>query len=210
MGLVASWMFYALLPKQSDELPEGLDGPHRTRALQILALRDRLLDDLEKAPAVIKENLAVSAMRVREVVEKCLKLVSKHQEIESYLKQTDVNVVVNERSRLAKLAESQTDDVARDRFLSAVKAKDAQIQSREELRRGVARLDGELATIQATLENVVAQIVRMKSAEARGAFEGESGQVAKTLSELTEEIDVVAESIETVFTGPQATRERVR
>ena len=212
MGMLASAIFYALLPKRADEIPAGLDHSHRARAVAMLALRDRLLGDLDSAPEVIKENLAVSAMRVRDVVHKFLKLVVKHQEIESYLKSSDINAIINERNRLQRLAAAERDEVARERYLSAVKAKDAQAASQDELRRGVARLDGELATIQANLENVVAQIVRMKSAEARGAFEGESGQVAETLTALTNEIDVVTDTIESVFSAGERTpgRDRVR
>ncbi len=206
VGLAAAGLFWVLRPRASSELPSGLDAAHRFRAQRLLETRDRLMGELDSAPAVVKETLAVSAIRVRDLSQKFLRLVAKHQEIEGFLRSEADRQGVLEREQLRRQMESAVDAIARDRFRAALAAKDAQLKSRDELRRGLDRLDGELATIQASLDNVIVQLVRMKSAEARGSFESESGQVEKTLGALTSEIDTVAETLESVYSSESRQR----
>lgn len=211
IGLLAGGLFWALSDRGGGEIPRELDPAHRARAQRLLTTRDRLLEEIASTPPLIRDGLSAAAERIRELSRKCLSLLSRHQELTSHAARIDERALQAERQRLLAMAHSARGAVARERYLQAVAASEGQLEARADLLEGQGQLDAEVAAIQASLEGLATRLVQMKSAQARAALEGEAGRLARTLGEVTSEVEAIADSVEAVVAGRgRRTPERIR
>lgn len=180
-------------------LPRGLDLQHRAQGQRLLAAQAAVLRELRLAPAGLRALLQGSERRVAELVALALCRLAQHQELGRHLEGSGEGEALREGERLRTRGRLEADPAARERFAQAAAAREATRGHRAELRRGLARLEGELAAVEVGLESVVAQLVKVRSAEARLAPGGASGQLAQALETLAAEIGAVAESIEHEF-----------
>ena len=190
LGAAAAGALWLLSEHPVWELLLTLDAAHRDRALRLFHLRDQILAELAGSPLGARQLLSVTTVRVRELASGCPELVRQHQQLERFLHRIDSAEARRERTRLETLAGSEADPVAKQRYREAAAAKNAGLLASDELARNLARLDGELETIQATLEKLLAQAVRMNSAQPRSAGE---------LGDLTLEVDTLVHSLEEVI-----------
>ena len=99
---------------------------------------------------------------------------------------------------------SASDERVRDSLRSAVAAIDDQHQQRMRLRTNADRLDAELTRMQWTLDGMATQLVRLRTAGVE-AGPASNTEVLRTVEQLHDEIDAIAEALEHVsgMGGPE-------
>lgn len=100
-----------------------------------------------------------------------------------------------ERDALAQRVAQATDEVARSRFEAALVAVDEQIAKRRDVARNADRLEAEHTRLIATLEGLLVNVVRLRSADATSAHVAGAG-LQESLDALRSEVDALADAAE--------------
>jgi hypothetical protein len=202
LGTLAS-VVVAMLNRGGPQLPPGLDAAHRERARLLWNAKEQLAAELVKVPEAARELLAVSAPQLERIGAQAMALVARHQELQSFLAQTGEEALKEERDRLERLAVQSPDSAASQRYRDAAKVREGQLADAAALRGNVARLDAELAELQARLEAVKLQVLKMRSAQADSGIAESSQRVTNDLSRLSQDIGVISESFAEVAETPR-------
>jgi len=208
LGTLAS-VVLAMLNRGGPELPPGLDAAHRERARLLWNAKEQLAEELAKVPEAAREMLAVSAPQLERIGAQAMALVARHQELQSFLARTGDAGLAEERDRLERLAAQSPDPAASQRYRDAAKVREGQLADATALRGHVARLDAELAELQARLEAVKVQVLTLRSARADSGITESSRRVTTDLSQLSQDLGVISDSFAEVAEAPrQAHRTR--
>jgi hypothetical protein len=202
LGALASGVL-AVLNRGGPPLPAGLDATHRSMALTLWKAKEQLASELSSVPESARALLAMSTSQLERIGAQGLALVARHQELQSYLAQAGEATLTAEHARLRKLAEESPDRAASERYHEAAKVREEQLAHAAALRGHVARLDAELATLQAKLEAVRLQVLTLRSAQADSEVAESSQRVTADLSGLSREIGAISESFEELAEAPR-------
>jgi hypothetical protein len=202
LGTLAS-LVLAILQRGGPQLPPGLDAAHRDRARTLWSAKEQLAEELSKVPESARMMLAVSAPQLERLGAQAMALVARHQELQSYLAQTGEGTLEAELARLEKLAAQSPDPTARERYREAAVVKEGQLADAAALKGHVARLDAELAALQAKLEGVRVQVLKLRSAQADSEVAESSQRVTADLSGLSREVGAISESFEELAAAPR-------
>jgi chromosome segregation ATPase len=96
--------------------------------------------------------------------------------------------------------EKEPDPVARERLAAALTLLDQQREQRRELGTAADRLEAEYTRLYYTLENLHAQVLRARSADALAA-ETSAADLRQSLEKLGDEVDAVTDALEGVHRG---------
>ncbi len=168
------------------------------------ALCDKLLEEIRKGPAVLREVVRNPEESVRGLRDTIHGLATREAEVRALVTSADGERLQRERLDVVARRDSASDPVTRERWEGALQALDAQLQHRETLRTQGARLEAERVRLGYTLENLYTQVLAVRST----AGSNDAGaQLKAGVERLGEEISAVAdalESMQAVDPGPAA------
>jgi hypothetical protein len=168
------------------------------------ALCEKLLEELRKGPAVLREVVRNPEESVRGLRDTIHGLAKREAELRALVTNADGERLKTERLDVVARRDSASDPVTRERWEGALQALDAQLQHRETLRTQGARLEAERVRLGYTLENLYTQVLAVRST----AGSNDAGaQLKQGVERLGDEISAVAdalESMQAVDPGPSA------
>jgi len=164
---------------------------------RIEALCDKLLAEVRGGPPVLRDVVRNPEQTVEALRKSCLDLSRRERELRSLSSPEDDQRLAREREALESRISAEADEVTRSRLTEALAALDAQRRQRAELLVAASRLGAEHTRLYYTLENLYAQMLRVRSSDA-GSSDVAGVGLRKSLEQLGEEMDAVAEALESV------------
>lgn len=168
------------------------------------AVCDKLLAEVRAGPNILREVVRNPEQTVEALRTSCKDLSRRERELRALYTPEDERRLASERDALSARIEAEKDLVAQGRLKEALAALDAQRRQRAELATAAARLGAEHTRLYYTLENLYAQVLRVRSADTASADVAGAG-LRKSLEQLGNEMDAVAEALESVH-GDDARR----
>jgi hypothetical protein len=168
-----------------------------TRAQRVDLLCARLRQSFQNGPAVLLEVVQQPERTVEALQRGCHELLRREAELRALHSPEDVRRLEAERVALAARVDKEQDTVARERLTAALALLDAQRAQRRELGTAADRLEAEYTRLYYTLENLHAQVLRARSADALAA-ESSAAELRQSLQRLGDEVDAVSEALEEV------------
>jgi len=191
---------------EGEATPAAQPAEDPANLARVDALCDKLLEELKKGPAVLREVVRNPEQSVRGLRDTIHELARREAEVRALVTSADGERLQRERVDVVARRDSATDAVTRERWEGALKALDAQLQHRETLRTQGARLEAERVRLGYTLENLYTQVLAVRSTA--GADAGL--QLKAGVERLGDEISAVAdalESMQAVDAGAAGSRE---
>ncbi len=180
--------------------PPALD-PRDVRVDQIA---ERILVELKGSPQVVRDIFRKPEETVHALRDTCRDLTRRERDVRRFLSPSEDTRLTSEREALQKRVDTETDEVTRTRLASALTALDQQRAQRLELSRSASRFEAEHTRITYTLESLYTQVVRMRSADA-GSVDVAGAGLRRSLDNLSQEVDELADALEKVNTEHQGT-----
>ena len=168
-----------------------------TRAQRVDVLCARLLQSFERGPEVLREVVQQPQRTVEALQRGCHELLRREAELRAMQSPEELQRLDRERVTLAARVDKEQDAVARERLTAALGLLDAQRAQRRELGTAADRLEAEYTRLYYTLENLHAQVLRARSADALAA-ESSAAELRHSLQKLGDEVDAVSEALEEV------------
>ncbi|MBX5480459.1 MAG: hypothetical protein IRZ16_01225 [Myxococcaceae bacterium] len=167
------------------------------RLARIDAACERIASELEQAPESVKAYLGASAQTASELRKICLGLVEREKVLRAESSAQALAFLAQERAELEQKIAAATDEGIRRSLKSAVAAIEDQQRQRAALKTSADRLDAELTRLQWTLDGMATQLVRLRTAGSE-VTAGATDEVLRTVQQLHDEIDAIAEALEHV------------
>jgi hypothetical protein len=187
--------------RDKDQVVEGHATPEVEAATdpaglaRVDALCDKLLEEINKGPAVLREVVRKPEESVRGLRDAIHALAQREAEVRALVTTADGDRLQRERADLVARRDGAGDPVTRERWEGALKALDAQLQHRETLRTQAARLEAERVRLVYTLENLYTQVLAVRST---AASDQAGTQLRQSVDRLGDEISAVAGALESM------------
>jgi hypothetical protein len=195
---------------KKDQVIEGQSTPVAEPAEDVAqlarvdALCDKLLEEIRKGPAVLREVVRNPEQSVRGLKDAIHALAKREAEVRALVTPADGERLQRERAQLVTRRDAATDPVTRERWEGALTALDAQLQHRATLQTQGARFEAERVRLGYTLENLYTQVLAVRSS---AGSDDAGAQLKAGVEQLGDEISAVAdalESMQAVDPGPAA------
>ena len=192
--------------KPGGQYPSMLKAQYIRLISQIRELRDSIFEAIDSANEGIKPLLESSIEHIGGVVSKAAGLISRLQQIEEYLQTSNVQNLHQERDEIeGKLSTANNAGVALQ-YEEALKILKERLTNHEHLTNLAAKIRAQLTTIRISLDNALAKIIRIKTADISNAS-FESGDVSRELQNLRLEMDALLDSLNEMEDGlPRSSR----
>ena len=164
---------------------------------QIRELRNQIFEQIRSASDEVKPLLEDSIGAVDNVFAKADRLSQRLQEIDAYLKTTNMQTLNAEKVEITeKLAEAPNTAISAQ-YQEALHTLEERIENHGRLEELREQINAQLVTIRMSLGNMQAKIIRIKTTEISNA-RLESNDVSQTLQNLQIETDALLESLDEV------------
>ncbi|MFP2900297.1 hypothetical protein [Corallococcus sp. 4LFB] len=193
-----------VLPRE--QVPEAPVDP---RLKRVDAVCEKLLAELRAGKGVLQELVRSPERTVQDLRKSCHELIRRERELRTVAPPEDVRRLADERKTLETRWAAEEDVVVRDRLRAALQVLDEQVRQRAELTRAADRLEAEYTRLAYTLENLYAQVLRVRSADAADADVAGAG-LRHSVEQLGAEVDAVTSALEEVHGAPMDGRVRTR
>jgi hypothetical protein len=175
----------------------SVDRPTAELLGRMQALQERLLQEWEASgPASLLsgDSLGFTRQQVSGLLDQCLRLAQKRVRLQVYLQETQPADLQRHAIQLQEKWERCHDDVARQLYEHALRQKRSELENYAAIQQAVARIDGQLETIECSFGNLLGRVVRLKSADATHARVARD-QLSRDLSELMAGINALEHSV---------------
>jgi hypothetical protein len=179
------------------QLQASVDRPTGELLGRIQALQDRLLrewDAAEPAALLAGDSLGFSRQQVSGLLDQCLRLARKRARLQAYLHETQPADLQRHAVQLQEKWERCHDDVARQLYEHALRQKRSELENYAAIQQAVARIDGQLETIECSFGNLLGRVIRLKSADATHARVARD-QLGRDLSELMAGVNALEHAV---------------
>jgi hypothetical protein len=174
---------------RAEELQRVLDPATAGAMGNLVRAQERLL-----ALSAQGEGLVPSHSQAADLMAHCLELAEKRLHLEAFVAESRAGDLEREVERLRGQASAAGDAMARRLFEQALDQKLAEQENLKALQNAIARIDGQLAAVDATFDNLVGKIVRLRTADtAREAHDVRF--VLDELHQLTQGVAAVEASL---------------
>jgi hypothetical protein len=175
--------------------PVSAPTPEASGLARVDALCAKLLEEINKGPAVLREVVRRPEETVRGLKDAIHGLAGREAEVRALVTSADGERLQRERTDLVGRRDAAGDPVTRERWEGALKALDAQLQHRETLKTQASRLEAERVRLGYTLENLYTQVLAVRST---AASDEAGAQLRLSVERLGDEISAVAGAVESM------------
>jgi len=177
-----------------EELASVLDRDTAGVLSAIVESEERLLALYgEQAPFLIHGQTQLTSL-----LEHSLSLAEKRHQVQTYLAAHRAQDIQRQVYQLQLRAEQSADDVTRRLYEQAIEQKREELENYACLEEASRRIDGQLAAVQCTFDNMVGRLVRLRSADSVLA-DPASDPVFAELQELTNGVAALEGSINEIL-----------
>lgn len=148
--------------------------------------------------AVLMRLLSPISTQARELVQEAYGLSDKGQTIERYLLTIDRNAIQKEIKALDAQISATQDQYTCEQLQETRRQREEKLTNVRDLETYVGRITAQLQNIGATLDNVLADTVRLRTADAASA-DATSNQVAQRLADLKSDMDAFQRILDTAL-----------
>lgn len=145
-----------------EHLTATLDAETSARLSSIVEAQERLLGLYGSEKLVLPHTRAELAS----LLTHCVSLAEKRHQLHSFLASFRSEEIQRQAGNILSKMEKTHDPTARDLFEQALQQKRQELENYVRLQEAVGRIDGQLAMVQCTFDNMLSQVVRMQSADA--------------------------------------------
>jgi cell division septum initiation protein DivIVA len=142
--------------------------------------------------------LAPIAEQARQLVEEAYVLSDKGQTIERYLATVDARAIEREIDGLGRQMQLTQDQYTREQMAETLKQRAEKLTNVRDLQTYNGRIVAQLQNIAASLDNVLADTVRLRTADAASA-DSTTNQVAQRLSDLKSDMEAFQRVLDTAL-----------
>lgn len=172
------------------------------RVARVDAVCEKLTAALAGAPAAVRELVRKPEETVKALRAACHELARRERELRAAVTEEDDERLRRERAELEGRIGAERDEIVRSRLGAALQSLDGQLAQRAELSTAALRFEAEGTRILYSLENLHAQVLRARSADAASADVAGAG-LRRSLEQISQEVDAVAEALEAVHRGAE-------
>jgi len=147
------------LAARADALERSLDKGPAAMLAHIVRSQERLL-----ALAAENHGAAPGWAQTANLMNHCLLLAEKRLQMETFLAESRQEELEREADALRVQVAACDDPVACRLYGQALQQKVAEIENRKAIRQAIARIDGQMAAVEATYDNLLGKIARLKIA----------------------------------------------
>jgi hypothetical protein len=158
---------------------------------------ESILKELRDAPQSVRDIFFKPEETVRALQVTCKDLTRREREVRRFLSPEEDARLERERTELEKRIQQEGDEVTRLRLAAGLAQLDQQRAQRLELSRSAGRFAAEHTRIAYTVESLLTQIVRMRSADA-GSVDVAGAGLRRSLDLLSRDVGALADALETV------------
>ncbi len=180
-------------PSSADPDAQG----RRERLARIDALATQLLSELASAPSAMREVVQRPEQTVTGLQKGCHALTERQEQLAALVRPEDDARLAREQEALTAKRDAQTDEVTREKLSQALAALATQQRERAQMKTQLGRLEAEQTRILYTLEGLLAQVRRAKTAQGTAA-ELASSALREGATRLGDELAAVADALEEV------------
>ena len=162
---------------------------------QIRDICNQILEQIGSASDEVKSLLEDSIETVDNVFAKADRLSQRLQEIDAYLKTTNMQTLQTEKIEITGKREEAPNAAIAAQYEEALQTLEERIENHRRLEELREQINAQLVTIRVSLGNMQAKIIRIKTTEISNAFL-ESDNVSETLQSLQIETDVLLDSLD--------------
>ena len=173
------------------------DPAAREAATAIVAARRELDRIRDEAEGDVAEHVAGLMVSVDELQSRAAGLLTRAEELASYLSKNDPVPLRAEIARLREKAAKAKDPEAKKQYESAAGTRQEQLDTLGDIGSALERLHANLSRIVATFEGVAAKIVRMGAMDAQ-TMDNLSGDMNQELAHMNGEIHTFEETLKTI------------
>jgi carbonic anhydrase/acetyltransferase-like protein (isoleucine patch superfamily) len=189
----AGWIAELLPARLPAEASAGIDPAE----VRVATVCDRLEAELRASPERVRAFLGASDGTIASLRRTCEDLVRREKVLRTEVDAAALERLDEERKALGDRITSEPDEIIRRSLTGAVAAIDEQRRQRELLRLGANRLEAEQTRLLYTLEGLVSQFVRLRTAGAE-AGRAPDAELEQSVKQLGTEIDAIADALEQV------------
>ena len=164
---------------------------------QIRELCNQIIEQIGSASDEVKPLLEDSIESVDNVFAKADRLSQRLQEIDAYLKITNMQTLNAEKIEITRKREEAPNAAVSAQYGEALRTLEERIENHGRLEELKEQISAQLVTIRVSLGNMQAKIIRIKTTEISNA-RLESDDVSQTLQNLQIETDALLESLDEV------------
>lgn len=174
----------------------GLLDPHTAGILaEILDAQERLLGMYDQGTRLLPNTRA----ELTSLLQHCLSLAERRLQLQSYLLGFSRQDVQHEVSRLQARIDQTSSLATQQLYQQALDQKQQELDNYGRLGEAIDRIDGQLAVVQCTFDNILSRLVRMQSAD-RLVETDAPDPVFEELNQLTSRVATLEESLEETLT----------
>jgi len=162
------------LSARADQLEQSLDRGPATLLGNIVRSQERLA-----ALAAEGHGAAPGWAQTSDLMRHCLLLAEKRLNMERFLVESREEDLAREADALRAQVSACDDAVARRLFEQALQQKTAEIGNRRAIRQAIARIDGQLAAVDATYDHLLGKITRLRMTNVSGGSVDEEHVMAE-------------------------------
>jgi hypothetical protein len=178
--------------------PKITSATFRAQIAAIERTRTQIGKSAAQAGGPLARLLGPIDAQARDLVDDAYRLCEKGQIIKAYLAGIDLRAIQADVAALdAQLAATQ-DPYTRDQLLQTRQAREEKLANARDLSIYIDRINSQLRNISATLDNVLAETVRLRTADAVSA-DAATNQVAIRLSDLKADMDAFQRVLDTAL-----------
>jgi len=171
-------------------------APLNARLAAISRSRDAIAESAAGSAAPLARLLGTISSQAGALVDDAWQLAERGEIIERYLALLDVRAIAGDIARLEGQLASTSDDYTAEQLRQALAARREKHDNAAALQTFRDRIDAQLLNIAATLENTLAETVRLRTADAVGAGDGAS-EVTRRLSDLRADMSAFRQVLDT-------------
>jgi hypothetical protein len=174
---------------RAEDLQRVLDPSTGAVLANLIGAQERLLALSSEA-----QGLVPSRSQAADLLAHCLQLVEKRLQLEGFINESRAADLQREADELLARAAATPDPVAKQLFEQALSQKRSEINNLDAIQNAIARIDGQLAAVDATFDNLVGNIVRLRTTAA-SAERLDEQYVLEELDHLTRGVAAVEASV---------------
>jgi hypothetical protein len=178
-----------------EELTAVLDRDTAAALSAIVESQERLMGMLGAGTSA----LPPSRMELTSLLQHCLSLADKRHRLQNYLSTFRSQDLQHQAMRLPARVDQCPDPVTRSLYEQALDQKRQELENYALLEEALVRIDGQLAAVQCTFDNMLSKMVRMQSVEVVGRDTASDPFVAE-LNRLTTGVAALEASLNETLT----------
>jgi len=134
------------------------------------------------------------------LLQRCLSLAEKKHRLQAYMSTLHTTEVQREATQLQSRVERTHDPVTRQLYEQALEQKRQELENYVQLQQAIERIDGQLAAVQCTFDNMLSKVVRMQSVHAL-ATDAAADPVVSELNRLASGVAALEASLDEALTA---------